>query len=412
MTDRTAENAPSEQVEYVETVVEYVDNRRQRALLGIVFVILFLLLIGVAYAVMQITKPKGAPGKSAGANGMTWVRSIYGWGPGIDKALKAPTDVAIAPNGTIWTISQHHYIVGFNPDGSVRKVISPKVGLSLEGIDVAENGDLFVTDFGGQLIQFHPDGQVVTTWQVQLPNEVDVRGDKIAVAGANGIAVFTPDDKVLLKLGTRGQGKNQFDLPHGILIGPEGNVYVSDTQNQRVRAFSASGREMWTNGTSPDRSKGNDVRDTKKIQTFELPAGLAMDGRGRLVVIDPFKFQIIVLDAKTGKQWRAGNKPKGKLAVFGEMGMEESQFTYPTGIAYDRTRDWFAVADTGNNRIQIVRIPESGGMPGSHLIGAFRAPMLVFLIPWLLLLIPIGLQLTRRKRERELAAADADKSAA
>src|SRR5580698_9716947 len=37
---------------------------------------------------------------------------------------------------------------------------------------------------------------------------------------------------------------------------------------------------------------------------------------------------------------------------------------YPTGIAYDKTRDWFAVADTSNNRVQIIRLPGTGGGVG------------------------------------------------
>jgi sugar lactone lactonase YvrE len=403
MTDNNPEPTPSDAAGpvYTEQVIEYVDNRRQRAVLIALLILLFLLLLGVAYWVFALTRPAGQPTKSQLPSGMTWVRSIYGWGNKPDQALASPSDVAMGPDGTIWTISGHHEIIGFNPDGSAKRVIYPKVGVSLEGIAVAENGDLFIADFGGMVYQFKPDGTLVSSWKVQLPNEVDVRGGKIAVAAANGVAVFTADDKILAQWGSRGSGNDQFDLPHGILLGPDGAIYVSDTHNRRVRAFSSAGRMTWSAGTGP-RAASQDWRSPDASSSlFELPSGLTMDGAGRLVVVDPFKFQVIVLDAKTGKQARE-NGDTGKLAVYGDYGLEDGLFAYPTGIAYDKTRDWFAVADTGNNRIQIIRIPGSGGSRLAPLIGGFRWPMCIFCLPLILLLIAAIVAATRRRRERLL----------
>ena len=47
------------------------------------------------------------------------------------------------------------------------------------------------------------------------------------------------------------------------------------------------------------------------------------------------------------------------IAKYGTYGTEEGTFMYPSGLAYDAERDWFAVADLGNNRVQIVRLPGS-----------------------------------------------------
>lgn len=408
----TTGEAPEPQEYYTETVVEYVDNRRQRAALGIVVLLLFLLLIGVTYAVVRLTPGKGAPtGKADLPEGIEWVRSIYGWGSAPDQALRTPTDVAIARDGTIWVVSGHEMIAGFNPDGSPKKAFKAEGAGSPEGIAVGPDGNLYVADFAGQLLAYSTDGELIDSWKVELPSEVDVRDGKIAVASAYGVAVFTFDDEMLLKLGgARGWAEDQFDLPHGIRLGDDGTLFVSDTQNRRVKAYGPDGRIKWISGEAPDRSKPGvaDVRSGETsigAQPFALPSGMTIDGNGRIVLVDPFKFRIAVLDPNTGevvREKRADGSP-GRQAFYGEYGAADGFFSYPTGIDYDPARDWFAVADTANNRVQIIRLPGSGGSIFAPILGAFRAPMLVCCIPWILLLVALGLALARRRRERELA---------
>ena len=399
------ETPPTEQVHYEETIVEYRDNRRQRVILGVLLAVLVLLLLGVSYAVVRLTPGRGAPvGAASTPKGITWVRSIYGWGNGVEQSLRTPTDVAIAPNGTIWTLSNHDTVVGFNPDGSPYKVIKPKGVASLEGIAVGQDGGLYVADFGGQLVKFSPQGELLDKWQIELPSEVDVRDGKIAIAASKGIAIITEDQsKVVLQLGgTRGWAKDQFDLPHGIILAKDGTIYVSDTQNRRVKALDATGRIKWILGDAPDRSKPG-VADVRSQQTtnapFLIPSGMTLDGKGRVVVIDPFKFRIAIVDQNTGKVVHEGNDPKKRLAYYGDYGAQDGFFANPTGIAYDKTRDWFAVADTSNNRIQILRLPETGGSVLAPAIGAFRLPMCLFCIPWLLILAAIVYSVIRRRKQ-------------
>ena len=48
------------------------------------------------------------------------------------------------------------------------------------------------------------------------------------------------------------------------------------------------------------------------------------------------------------------------IAKYGAYGRDDGQFIFPSSIDYDPDRDWFAVADNGNSRVQIIRIPGSG----------------------------------------------------
>lgn len=395
---------------YTETVVEYVDNSRQRLLLSVLLVILFLLLIAVSYAVIRLLPggPISEPVDNA-PEGLEWVRSIYGWGDGPEEALVAPTDVAVASDGTIWTISQHSDIVAFAPDGSPKRVISPENAVSIEGIDVGDDGNIYVTDFGGQVLAFSPDGAQVDQWNVELPNEIHVRDNKIAIAAAKGIAVFTPEGEMLFQLGgTRGWMEDQFDLPHGIVQDDAGNVYVSDTQNRRVKAYSADGRRLWISGTAPDRTQPGvaDVRSQDSsvgAGPFILPSGMTLDANGRLVLVDPFKFRIAILDPATGDVMHEtkDDGSEGRQTYYGEYGQKDGFFAYPTGIDYDETRDWFVVADTYNNRLQIVRLPGSGGGAIERVVGTYRPPMLICCIPWILLVIALIVAVARRRRPVE-----------
>ena len=400
---------------YTETIVEYADNRRQRAILGILLVILFLLLVAAAYAVFTLMPGKGAPDKSKTPPGVTWIRSIYGWGNSPDQALRTPTGVDIADDGTIWVVSGHNTISSYAPDGTPKIAIKPENTVSIEGISVGTDGNLFVTDYGGQIVEFTPKGEYVDSWKVETPQGVDVRDGKIAVSASDGIAVFTEDNsEVIVQVGgVRGWLEDQFDLPHDIITAEDGTMYVTDTQNRRVKALNANGRNIWSLGEAPDRSQAGvaDVRTPESkvaSSTFLLPAGIAIDGRGRLAVVDPFRFNVTFVDPKTKQIAResAGEGKRGKRAIYGEQGEGDGFFGYPSAIAYDKTRDWFAVADTANNRVQIIRLPETGGSVIASLVGGFRWPMCIFCLPLLLLLLALLLAVMRRRREQEIPPED------
>ena len=183
----------------------------------------------------------------------------------------------------------------------------------------------------------------------------------------------------------------------------ENNVYVADTQNHRVRKFDPTGTLIWDAGTVPDRSnpESMDARKQSANDLFSLPTGVTVDGNGRVVVVDGFKFEIIVLDPETGE----------KIASYGEYGQADGMFDNPAAITYDAQRDYFVVADTDNDRLQVVRIPGSSSNTAmTGLRRLFDRPVWICCFPFLILLIAaivIGTSRRRRKKEEEAAAAAA-----
>ena len=398
--DATSASEP----QYTETVVEYVDNQRRRVVLGAliaVLVLLVILLAGAAYAVLYFSRGSGGPAASDLPEGIEWVRSIYGWGDTLEESLAAPVDVAVAPDGSIWTVSGAQVIVGFNPDGSLKKLIRPERGFgdgqvsTLEGIDVGPDGTIYLADQGkGSIERFSQDGTWIGNWPVALPIELAAgEDDKLAVTGEGSFGLLSMEGenaRVLGQWGQRGKGEEDLDLPHGIAFGDNGVVFVSDTHNARVKAYDETGTIVWATGGNP-RGFQQSLEQTA-AGPFQLPSGMTTDGNKRVVVVDPFEFDITVLDPKSGKV----------LGTYGEDGEADGYFGYPTGIDYDSTRDWFVVADTANNRLQILRIPGSGGSPVAALRRALVGPAWVCCIPLFLLLVAlIAVALRRRAQSAE-----------
>ncbi|GAB4288882.1 MAG: hypothetical protein Kow0067_14660 [Coriobacteriia bacterium] len=393
---RNASAAERDEGYVEERVVEYVTNRRQRGLLVIALVVLFLLLIALIVGVTMLSSPVGAPRADDLPDDIEWVRSIYGWGTAPEQALVGPVDAAVAPDGTIWVVSGRTTLVAFEPDGSLRRLVELPFGegegqaSALEGLDVGDDGSVFVCDYGNnKVIVLSPEGELIDEWGVQLPNEIAVQGDRVALAAAFGVGVFSTQGEPISTWGSRGAGLDEFDLPHGIEFGENGEVFVADTHNERVKAYTQDGRLLWVSRTSGVPAGEASTETTGSA--YQLPAGMTLDAAGRLLVVDPFEFAIFALDPKTGDI----------TGRYGEFGSADGLFAYPTGLSYDATRDWFAVADTANNRVQIIRLTGSGGNAVvSTIATAFDRPIWLFLLPILLLLAALAVALARRKRQR------------
>ena len=80
---------------------------------------------------------------------------------------------------------------------------------------------------------------------------------------------------ISLQFGSYGAGDGQFNCPSGIVSGPNGNVYVVDTCNNRVQYFDSNGtfRGKW--GSSGSNNG-----------LFNNPCGIVVDDKGVVYVAD------------------------------------------------------------------------------------------------------------------------------
>ncbi len=376
----------------------YERARRTRLILAGGLVVLFFLLIAVLAFVVRIATPVGRPSTEEIPEGLTWVRSIYGWGTGEDQQFGGPTDVGVGPDGTIWVAdSQRFQIVGFTPAGTFKQILTLGPGAMFpQSFDVAENGELYVCDFAhDRIVVLTPDNRLVREWKVQLPMEVAVRGDRVAVGSRFGVAVYDRQGNVISYWGSGGSKEDQFDVVRGAAIGPDGTLYFSDTQNHRLKAYDERGVLKWVYPSPAEAARfaKASVEETAAKKPFQIPTGMTFDAAGRLLVTDPFEFAIMSIDTRNGhvlKRW-------------GEFGEKDGYFAYPTSIDYDPARDWYVVADTANRRVQIVRIEGSGGGPGAALRRAWTGPAWACYGPLVLLVLAAILAVTSRRRRRSAA---------
>src|SRR6266516_3712455 len=134
--------------------------------------------------------------------------------------------------------------------------------------------------------------------------------------------------------GSSGTGNGQFNAPLGVATDGNGNVYVADTNNNRIQKFDASGTFLTTGGSY---GSGNGQ--------FSNPIGVATDGSGNVYVADFGNNRIQKFDA-------SGTF----VTTWGSSGSGNGEFQYPFGVATDGSGNVY-VADEANSRIQKFACP-------------------------------------------------------
>ncbi|MRR12881.1 hypothetical protein EG835_10560 [bacterium] len=261
-------------------------------------------------------------------------------------------------------------------------------------IDVDNLSRLYVADSAAnKIVVFSGDGSFLREWPVPAQARgVAVEGPEVYVLGEGTVYVYDLSGVLLRQWGTRGRDTGQIDAYQGIVV-HEGRVFVADAYNKRIQAFDTNGTLAWANpATSTPTPSFESTAASASESSFkwDLPQDLTVDGAGRLVVIDAFRFQLVVVDPNDGSV----------LESYGDFGTAEGEFFYPTSIEYDAVRDRFVVADTQNRRVQIVTIPDSAASDGvtTAIRRVEASPSRFLAAPALVLLVVLGYALVQWKR--------------
>jgi sugar lactone lactonase YvrE len=142
------------------------------------------------------------------------------------------------------------------------------------------------------------------------------------------------------------------NFPTAVVVDREGNLYIADTMNHRVRMVDAETGIMSTvAGTGQARFSGDGGPATQAA--LNEPAALAVDDEGRLYIADQSNHRVRMVNLKTGViQTIAGNgiatyDGDGKRAI-------EIALAGPSGLAL--VADRLYVADTFNGRVRCVEL--------------------------------------------------------
>jgi sugar lactone lactonase YvrE len=202
-------------------------------------------------------------------------------------------------------------------------------GSNLPPVMKFDGAGKLVRSFGAGMFVFphgiHVDAQG-NVWVVDgLPPGAAAKA-AAAAAGGHHIVKFSPDGKVLLRLGMPGMtgaDAMHFNQPSDVITAPNGDIFVADghggNSNARIVKYDRSGKFVKTWGS---RGSGRGQLDE--------PHALAMDSKGRLFVAD-----------------RANNR----IQIFDQNGTfldEWHQFSRPSGVFIDKN-DNIYVADSESN---------------------------------------------------------------
>ncbi len=146
------------------------------------------------------------------------------------------------------------------------------------------------------------------------------------------VTVFNRDGGVVRSWGRKGAADGEFNEPWGIAVAADGSVFVADTWNHRIQKFDSDGRFI---------TKWGIFEASVEPYRFYGPRDVAIGPNGDVLVADTGNKRIQVFD-QDGAFKRA----------FGSEGATPGQFREPVGVTVGRDGRIY-VADTWNNRIQV-----------------------------------------------------------
>ncbi len=223
----------------------------------------------------------------------------------------------VAANGVITTVAGNG-TAGFGGDGGLA------VNAQLNGpskVAVDATGNLFIADASNNRVR-----------------KVSVNGTITTIAG-NGVAGFGGDGGLAVNAA--------LNLPQGIALDGNGNLFIADPLNFRIRKVSPAGTITTVAGNGVGGFSGDGGLAT--AAQFAYPGDVAVDGAGNLFILDPYTQRVRRVSTSGIVASLAGN---GNPGYIGDGGPSTgSELDDPGGIAVDAAGNLY-VADSGNDAIR------------------------------------------------------------
>ena len=173
-----------------------------------------------------------------------------------------------------------------------------------------------------------------------------------------------------------GPGKSAtFSCPNSVAVDDSGNVYVADTANSKIRKIDQMGVVTTVAGTGSTGAADGKGQNA----SFYYPAAIALDGDGNLYIADSFNNKVRKIDSNGNVSTLAGNGTKGSSDGMGT----NASFNQPNGLAVDQFRNLY-VTDSGNSKIRKIDVlgnvttiagtGTAGSTDGMGLAASFKGP--------------------------------------
>ena len=231
----------------------------------------------------------------------------------------------------------------------------PSIGDGQRGIDVVLTlVDGIATDPRGNIYISHRSQNRI--------RKLSPNGTITTIAG-NGIAGFSGDDVPALK--------SSLNFPAGLAF-DKGNLYVADRNNHRIRKIDSKGIISTVAGTGiPECCNDNGLAVEAHLH---FPSDIDVDTEGNLYISDRSNNRIRKVNPDGIITTIAG---LGKPGYGGDFGpADQALLKYPFGVSHDNKGNFY-IADRGNNRVR--KIDQRGIITtiagdGTHSFGGDYGP--------------------------------------
>ncbi|WP_435239670.1 RICIN domain-containing protein [Streptomyces sp. YPW6] len=270
-------------------------------------------------------------------------------GPATSARLNCPREVAVDQKGALYIAdAENHRVRKVTPDGGISTVAGngyaghsgdggPATSARLNkpyGVAVDGSGALYIAEWGNDRIRkVTPDGTIST------------------IAGT-GKAAYGGDDGPAASAHLR--------APYSLVLDGSGVLYVADASNHRVRKITPDGHisTVAGNGTAGFDGDGGPAA----IAKLNRPYALALDSAGNLYLSDTENHRVRKVTPDGGISTVAGTKGAGYGGDNGPA--SAARLNQPYGLAVDCV-DALYIADHVNHRIRKIASPRMAGLPES-----------------------------------------------
>jgi uncharacterized protein (TIGR03437 family) len=260
-------------------------------------------------------------------------------GPATSASLYDPVGVTLDASGNLFIADDYHNrirevsasgiitTVAGNGTNSFSGDGGPATSASLNfapGVTLDASGNLFIADFDNNRIRKVSANGIITT-----------------VAG-NGSQGFSGDGGPATSASLYG--------PFGVALDASGNLFIADSENNRIRKVSTSGTITTVAGNGTYGVFSGDGGPATSA-SLNLPIAVTVDSSGNLFIVDAQNNRIRMVSASGIITTVAGNGTRG-FSGDGGPATSASLFS-PFGAAVDSSGNLF-IADGNNNRIRKV----------------------------------------------------------
>lgn len=325
-------------------------------------------------------------------------------GPAVAASLNLPHGVALDSSGNIIIAEMGNHRVrridavtgiittvagngrpGFSGDGAAATAASLN---SPTGVAVDALNNIIIADFGNNRVRkvdaltgvittmagngqgaFGGDNGLAVNASLSLPRSVafdgdgnlfiaDLRNQRVRRVNTAGIITTVAGDGFQDENGRgrfSGDGggalRASLNNPAAVAIGSDGAIFISDFSNGRVRKVDAGGIiTTIAGGGDPANGLGDGLAATSI--SVRGPDGITVDGSGTVIFIEAATARVRRVDAFTGLiSTLAGSDAGPVLGDNGRAAAATLNLFFLTGLAVDRSNNLF-IAEAGNGRVR------------------------------------------------------------